>query len=73
MTKLLENVIEKVRLLPADRQDEAAEILLTIVEQSGDNAPKLTEKQAAEVRSRLGNQQYASDGEVAAFFRQAGA
>ncbi|MDA1091062.1 MAG: hypothetical protein O3A85_12215 [Proteobacteria bacterium] len=73
MTKLLEEAIEKARLLPADRQNDAAEILLTVVEQSGANALRLTKEQAAEVRSRLGDRQYASDEEVAAFFRQAGA
>jgi len=72
MTKLLEEAIEKVRLLPANRQNDAAEILLTVVEQSGVKVPSLTEEQAAEVRSRLGNPQYASDEEVAAFFQKAG-
>ncbi len=73
MTKLLEEAIGKARLLPADRQDEAAEILLTVVAQNEPDAPKLTDEQAEEVRRRLGDRQYASDEEVSAFFRQRGA
>ncbi len=73
MTKLLEKAIEKARLLPADRQDVAAEALLAVVAQSAAGAPKLSDEQAAEVRRRLRDRRYASDEEVAAFFRQAGA
>ena len=73
MTKLLEEAIGKARLLSADRQDEAAKILLAVVAQNEPNAPKLTDEQAEEVRCRLGDRKYASDEEVSAFFRQAGA
>lgn len=50
MTKLLEEAIEKVRLLPADRQDEAAGVLLTVVERI---VPGLTEKQIAGVHEAI--------------------
>ena len=73
MTKLLEEAIEKVRRLSADRQDDAAKILLTVVEQTEADAPRLTDEQAAEVRRRLEDRQYATDEEVAAFFHQVGA
>jgi|TARA_B100000315_G_C14487735_1_gene545995 hypothetical protein len=73
MTKLLEQAIEKARLLPTDRQDEAARILLTVVEQSGPDAPQLTDEQVVEVRRRRADRNYASDEDVAAFFRFSGA
>jgi hypothetical protein len=72
MTKLLETAIEKIRRLPADRQDEAAEMLLSVVAQSGSNTLQLSDEQTAEVQRRLENRNYASDEEVAAFFRQVG-
>ncbi len=73
MTELLEKAIEKARLLPASRQDEAAKILLAVVEQDGPDSPRLSDEQAGEVRRRLGKRAYASDEEVAQFFRQTGA
>ena len=73
MTKLLEDAIEKARRLPVNRQDEAARVLLSVVEQDGPESPQLTEEQAAEVRRRLDNRDYATDEEVNAFFRHAGA
>lgn len=73
MTKLLEKAIEQARMLPADRQDVAAEILLSVVEQDASDAPRLTDEQVAEVRRRQLDRTYASDEEVAAFFRHAGA
>ena len=50
MTKLLEEAIEKARLLPADRQNEAAGVLLTVVEQT---VPGLSEEQIAGVREAI--------------------
>ncbi len=73
MTKLLEKAIEQARQLPADRQDEAAEILLSVVEQDASDAPRLTEAQVAEVRRRQADRTYASDEDVNAFFAAAGA
>lgn len=73
MTKLLEQAIEKARLLPTDRQDEAAKILLSVVEHCESNSPRLTDEQAAEVSRRRGARNYATEEEVTAFFRHAGA
>ncbi len=73
MTKLLEEAIEKARLLPTDRQNDAARLLLSVVEQDVPNAPHLTDEQAAQGRHRLKDRHYATDEEVSAFFRQAGA
>ncbi|MBF0379679.1 MAG: hypothetical protein HQL69_01595 [Magnetococcales bacterium] len=70
MTDLLEQAIEKVRLLPANRQDEVAHILLSVVEQDAQDAPRLTNEQVEEVSRRLKDRQYASDEEVTAFFQK---
>ena len=70
MTERLEEVIAKLRELPRDRQDEAAELLLSVVEEDSD-APRLTPQQAAEVERRLSEApQYAPHEEVRAFFQQ---
>jgi len=68
MTKLLEDAIEKARRLPADRRDIAAECLLSVVAQCDNDAPRLSDDQAGEVRRRLGDRRHATDEEVAAFF-----
>jgi len=73
MTKLFDQAIEKVRHLPDDRQDEAADILMSLAAQTEPGAAQLTDAQAAEVRSRRATPKYASQEEVEAFFRQAGA
>ena len=69
MTERLEEAIAKVRRLPRDRQDEAAELLLSVVEDNP-NALRLTPQQVAEVERRLGKpSQYAPHEEVRAFFQ----
>ena len=73
MTKLLDEAISKVRRLPPERQDAAAEVLMTLAEQSNPAAPRLTADQTTEVRQRLAAREFASDAQVAAFFRQRGA
>lgn len=70
MTKLLEDAIEKARRLPPDRQDVAAECLLSIVAESEEGAHSLNNDQAEEVCRRLGDQRHATDEEVAAFFNK---
>ncbi len=70
MTKLLESAIEKARRLPADRQDIAAECLLSVVAQGDDDAPQLSREQVEEIRRRLADRRYATDDEVAAFFNK---
>ena len=48
MTRLLEEVLRQVEQLPDDRQDDAARVLLTMLE--SDAAPyRLTDEQLAEV------------------------
>ena len=67
MTELLERAIEKLQDLPSDLQDEAAELLLYMVETRMDM--QLTPEQAREVARRLKNAAvYAPHEEVAAFF-----
>ncbi|MGF1609294.1 MAG: hypothetical protein ACFCUQ_07855 [Kiloniellales bacterium] len=70
MTKLLDDVIERIRRLPSDRQDEAAEVLLSLLEQDPDSV-RLSPAQAEEVTRRLGEpSDYASHAEVGAYFKQ---
>ncbi|MDE0203694.1 MAG: hypothetical protein OXK73_14810 [Rhodospirillaceae bacterium] len=52
MTERLEEAIAKVRKLPPDRQDEAAALLLSMVDQDS-NTLRLTPQQATEVQCRL--------------------
>jgi len=52
MTERLEDAIAKLRELPPHRQDEAAALLLSVIEQDS-NAPRLTPQQVAEVERRL--------------------
>ena len=67
MTELLERAIEKLQDLPSDLQDEAAELLLHMVETRMDM--QLTPEQAREVARRLKTPAgYAAHEEVAAFF-----
>jgi len=73
MTKLFEEAIDKARQLPEPRQDDAAHMLLSIIEQETPDAPQLTAAQVAEVRQRLADDAFASDHDVEAFFRRAGA
>ena len=68
MTELLERAIAKLQTLPGDRQDEAAEMLLSLVD--GPPAVQLTTEQAEEVARRLDTPapSYSTHEEVAAFF-----
>jgi hypothetical protein len=70
MTKLLEKAIAEIRKLPDDRQDEAAEVLLSIASQDPDEY-RLSPEQLAGVRERLSApSDHASEAEVAAAFRR---
>ena len=53
MTTLLDKAISRLRALPPDRQDEAAELVLTLIDEEPESI-QLSEAQAAEVRRRLG-------------------
>ena len=69
MTERLEEAIAKLRKLPPDRQDEAADLLLSVVEEAS-GTPRLTPEQVAEVERRIGNpSRYTSHEEVRAFFQ----
>ena len=68
MTERLEEAIAKLRRLPPDRQDEAATLLLSMVDQDSYTL-HLTPQQAAEVERRLAQPtEYAPHDEVRAFF-----
>ena len=70
MTKLLEQAIAKVRRLSAERQDEAAEVLLNMVEHDP-HSLQLSDEQVGEVRQRLkSTSEGATHQEVHAFFQK---
>jgi len=73
MTKLLDKAIEEVRKLPANRQDEAAEMLLFLAAQEKSDL-RLSSDQEAEIKRRMeGEPHYLSDTEVRALFKRLGA
>ncbi len=70
MSDLLDEVVAKVRQLPRERQDEAAEILLSVVEHDPSDY-QLSAEQRAEVRRRLaGPMDHATDAEVEEAFNR---
>ena len=74
MTKLLENGIDAVRDLPADQQNLAGELLLSLAEQSR-RRPRLTPEQADDVRLAIAEADrgdFASEDEMAAFWKKCG-
>ncbi len=72
--KLLEQAILEVRKLPDERQNEAAEVLLSLVAQDPGSI-HLSDEQVAELRRRLADpdDSRVSDDEVAATYRRLGA
>ena len=74
MTKLLDQAIAEVRRLSEARQDEAAEVLLSLALQDPD-AVQLADDQQREVARRLAkaSSEFASDDEVAEAFQKLGA
>ena len=68
MTKLFDKAIEQARRLPDARQDEAAEILLSLAAQEAEDAVRLSTAQIEEVNRRQAAPVYATDAEVSAFF-----
>lgn len=74
MTKLLEDAIAKVRALPAERQDDAAELMLLLAAQ--EDAPvRLDDETRAAVRrgvdqARRG--EFVSDEDMATLFKRHG-
>lgn len=76
MTKLLQEVIERVRNWPDDRQDQAARVLLDLEAQQASNY-RLTPEQVKEVEDirkqlREGTMQFATDEEMAALWKKCG-
>jgi hypothetical protein len=74
MTKLLENGIDAVRDLPADQQNLAGELLLSLAAQSKRRA-RLSPEQADDVKLAIAEADrgdFATDEEMAAFWKQCG-
>jgi hypothetical protein len=76
MTKLLEDVIDRVRTWPEDRQDEAAEVLLDLEAQRS-SGYRLTVEQLREVqrirqKMRDGSATFATEEQMAAFWKKCG-
>lgn len=76
MTKLLQDVIERVRNWPDDRQDQAALVLLDLEAQQS-RAYRLTEEQIREVEQiqkkvHDGTAEFATDEQMAAFWKKCG-
>lgn len=70
MSDRLNEVLAKVRQLPEDRQEEAADLLFELVEHDPAQF-RLSAKQRAEVRRRLAEPpDYASDEEVEEAFQR---
>ena len=64
MAERFEEAVAKVRKLPRDRRDEAAELLMSMCGE-GPGALRLTPEQAAEVERRLANpSEYATHEQV---------
>jgi plasmid stability protein len=63
----LEEVLEQVRALPEQRQQEAAHVLLAYLDEQ-DCEISLSPEQIAEIERRLDDGQYATDEEVREFF-----
>jgi len=76
MTKRLQDVIERVRQWPDERQDEAAELLLDLEAQQTSRY-RLTPEQVREVQRiqkkvRDGTATFATDEQMAAFWKKCG-
>ena len=74
MTKLLETGIDAVRDLPADQQNRAGELLLSLAEQARTRV-RLTPEQIEDVRLAVAEADrgdFASDEEMAALWKKCG-
>jgi predicted transcriptional regulator len=74
MTKLLEQAIARVQSLPEAEQDEAAEVLLSLVSRSREPVPLDDETRAAirEGSEQARRGEFVSDAEMAEFFKRHG-
>jgi len=69
MTRLLSQAIAAIRTLPSERQDEAAELLLNLV-QDDPRSVRLSPEQVAEAERRLWDPgSYVTQEQVREFFR----
>jgi len=74
MTKLLEEAIARVRELPDEGQDEAAEILLSLAARKGEPV-RLDDDTRAAVRAGIAQArrgEFVRDEDMAAFFKRHG-
>lgn len=76
MTKLLQDVIDRVRQWPVERQDEAAHVLLDLEAQQASRI-RLSPEQVKEVEHiqrtvHDGSAEFASDEQMAAFWKKCG-
>jgi hypothetical protein len=74
MTKLLEEAIQKIRKLPKADQDDAAAMLLSVASKNAEAVELDADIRAAlkEGRTQASEGKFASDKDMAAFFRQHG-
>jgi predicted transcriptional regulator len=74
MSRLLEDAIKKVRELPESDQDEAAEMLLSVASRRTEPVHLDEETRAAvkEGQAQARRGEFASDKDMAAFFRRHG-
>jgi hypothetical protein len=74
MTKLLQEAIERVLQLPEAVQDEAAEILLSVASKRAEPVylDDETRKAVREGKAQASRGEFASDDEMAAFFKRHG-
>jgi hypothetical protein len=74
MSKLLDDAIEKIRELPESDQDEAAEMLLAVASKRSGPVRLDDETRAAvrEGREQARRGEFASDEEMAAFYKRHG-
>ena len=76
MTKRLDEAISKIRKLSPDRQEDAADLLFSLLEQEEAIPAPLTPKQVEQVKAaieRANAGDFASDEEVEAVFKKHGA
>ncbi len=75
MTKLLEQAVAKIRALPDEDQDDAAELLFALAARGGEPVQLEEETRSAvqEGQNQARSGQFASDAEIAELFKRYGA
>lgn len=75
MMKLLDKAIEKVRQLPEDRQEYAAEMLETIVSQGNEGVYRLSPEERIDVKAAIAEierGEFATGSEMEVFWKKCG-